>query len=1660
MFNQLILILEKYNYKFVTDDFMASIKKYITNIFTLLNNNDNNILVLLTSYMIDDLIIRYNIKIEQFTQNNGRDIISLCFTLLPFIKDNDNKNQYHMIQNLKDIIYNSSCNSIPSSLLEKELKATINVFFPYSNISLGLLNNRDNNLLELYTNTNNHIIYTIIHNNFVSMLETIKITCGKLYVNWINTVPLYSYKSTPFYNTSRSEINSIIKNPSEDNIIFNIRNNKGLWLGDYYNILTCAYYQSIKSKKWMIFCRNLNNKYYYSIQYLNKIFDINKMFINENYESMMEIYRNEFNNKIILLQNNIKNNISTYIDINFEIDLFKNLFIFMTENFSKKNLLPNFFNDNFSYDINNSKMELDPDEEAIDPENKTIDIDYITNDILSRAFEEIKPDLLWDYIKESLIQLKATVYGSYLIKLDTNMNHIIDMDYFFLKVKKKEEGDIRINLKNIYNIAKLLCHDNEHPEFIEYSSSFKGLTKEQTIDFFKKYSKMDIGEKLKENIKKQEGVMEYNYTDIINQITSGWNKIKQYIIWNYLLYNGLLIEFRNIVVPNMSNKEQMAELKVYFKEKPEIFDSYYFMTNDKYTKLKTYDMTKVDKNIKYGDYLIKQSFSTFYANDWVSQLNFFNHYINKSIIYVTGSTGTGKSTQVPKLTLYILKMYDYKIDGIVICTQPRIAPTEENAKRIASEMGVELQYTKDGEKYNTSNYYIQYKHMKGEHMKQNSSHLVLRMVTDGTLLEDLVTNPLLKEKYKKNRKELKGGEELYSYSIKNKYDVVIVDEAHEHNMNMDIILTLMRQTCIYNNMVRLIIVSATMEDDEPIYRYYYKLVNDNLVYPIKKPILYHPVIGINTENFMINSYLLDRRFNISAPGQTTLYKVTDVYNEMIGGGEDMIQDTMRNNYNIAMNYAYIEITNICKKYLVGDILLFSIGKEEIIESVNKLNAMLPNDVIALPYYSEMASQYRNIINKISDNIGKIRNNKNKIGEEWGAIYSEKNDVPENTYKRAIIIATNVAEASITIGSLKFVVDTGYSKVNRYDVIMDSSNMNIEMISDASRIQRRGRVGRTSDGMVFYMYGKNKRRDIIAKYGITLVDFHSTILKLAVDSTDDTRSNPLWEDILSPYLPVQYKNNYYKIPEIITIMNLYNINNYNILSIIIKQFPQDSMMPINEYFYDFNEYYPNVKDNMSSSLPYYLNRYASGYTKENLFDTHGNFYIVHPFEDVIKRNIAGNIIKYKEKIEIIIPDKAFQYIINNMRVKMLYLDINKNTNRDIKDSIYKKTVYAEKIIEMMRIMSMDEMNSIILMIGAGYNILMETCMVISMIQTISMIQPSIIVLIKKIDKYIMIDEMKGLFKSDSDITSLYYITQRLYKILGNMEIFKLIERYKIGGIENTSSCYQLKYDNMVNLYYKGLIKDSLTLNMFKAMQYNGMIGNRKGFLHWLQTSNFIKDKIKEDIIQNKYIIIRICDNLYLDYNIIIKYFDILTTNILNILASENTVDKSYNEETVFEWVKLLTPNLMKNLKNNTIETKLNLCFLFGQPLIAVKKDDGYINMRDGNIIKINTIFNKMNTLCNNVGSYLYYYSQSKGFISLIANIDPYILPLYYPIHYNIKNIKTIYKLSHNDTIIFKEYNNIEWERLVYIVRNNFSYLSFPFFTPFLPVINEYIKLNLY
>ena len=313
------------------------------------------------------------------------------------------------------------------------------------------------------------------------------------------------------------------------------------------------------------------------------------------------------------------------------------------------------------------------------------------------------------------------------------------------------------------------------------------------------------------------------------------------------------------------------------------------------------------------------------------------------------------------------------------------------------------------------------------------------------------------------------------FTEKNVYDIMIVDEAHEHNPNMDMIITLARNACYFNNSLRLIIVSATMDDDEPIYRYYFKMLNDNLTYPIKRPIQYHPYLNIN--NFFPQTVYMDRRFHISPPGETTQYVITEKYQDL---DENLDPKT---NSVYAQIKSYEVVLEICNKSSRGEILLFSTGEREIKEAVQYLNEKLPPGNVALPYFGTMNPKYKEIIEKIDENIGKIKNKRTNIFKEWGSQFIQDESVPDGIYKRSIIVATNVAEASVTIPRLEYVVDNGYAKEAGYDEKSDSTELNVEMISEASRVQRRGRVGRIGDGTVYYMYRKGARRDVKPKYKI-------------------------------------------------------------------------------------------------------------------------------------------------------------------------------------------------------------------------------------------------------------------------------------------------------------------------------------------------------------------------------------------------------------------------------------------------------------------------------------------------------------------------------------------------------------------------------------------------
>ena len=115
-------------------------------------------------------------------------------------------------------------------------------------------------------------------------------------------------------------------------------------------------------------------------------------------------------------------------------------------------------------------------------------------------------------------------------------------------------------------------------------------------------------------------------------------------------------------------------------------------------------------------------------------------------MYVTGATGAGKSSQVPKLLLYGLKMVDFNSSGKVVSTQPRISPTVSNANEIAEQMGVPINsYSKTLDtNIKTFMGYIQYKTMKNTHLADKFNYYFKEM-TDGSLVSELYINPLLKK---------------------------------------------------------------------------------------------------------------------------------------------------------------------------------------------------------------------------------------------------------------------------------------------------------------------------------------------------------------------------------------------------------------------------------------------------------------------------------------------------------------------------------------------------------------------------------------------------------------------------------------------------------------------------------------------------------------------------------------------------------------------------------------------------------------------------------------------------------------------------------------------------------------------------------------------------
>ncbi len=1639
MINTLITAIDKYKFIFIEEYFKSEIFESIQYLLPLLNKYDMNILHKLTLYLIEDISIKYNFSkingYKQWTKNNSRDISSLVLTLIPYIGDNN----FDKIINLTDIIFKSDDKNIPTvsnRILTQERKNILKQYFPYSNFALGLLNDNNETLLNLYEN-NQHIIYDCIENNFVSMLETIKITNGKLYVNWINIIPMVDYKKSNLYKVTINDINKISSLLQPDLIISNyyelwntFRGSNGLYLGDYYNVMANGYYNSIKKIKWTIFCQKVKGQYFYMIQYLTKMINIGVIIKNTDYYSLSVDDKNKFEKSIKTCIDNLSNNIPTYLDVNWECNILLNIIIFMCLNYSNQLLIDRYIKDELNLIIYSSDT----------PELDTGEIHTISRQLIIDCFSKIDYYDIFTYLKETLNKFKLTPYSKYLYTIKGD-NFKIKMNFFNLI----ETNDKKINLKNVYNIAKSLCHVveknniTEQYEFLYKGNIFKNLSEKNCAGFLLFYFNPEIRWlNIKKNIEIQEQSNDYDtYNKTMILLQNAWNFIKNDLAWDYLSDNGLLSEFNinfnltdNKILSNDTNiKNNMIKrnLKEFFNNNPQLFTANYFLTNRPYNELKEYN------NKKYIDKLTSELiFYTFYANDWMSQINYFNHYINHSILYVTGSTGTGKSTQVPKLCLYALKMYDYRNDGRIVCTQPRIPPTVGNAKRIAKEMGVDIFENKFNSniEYKSESYYIQYKHANDNHLKKYNDHLTLTMMTDGSLLESLINNPLMKfQFFHKNKED-------FIYTLDNIYDIVMVDEAHEHNTNMDLILTLMRNTCIYNNSIRLIIVSATMDDDEPIYRNYYKLVNDNIVHPIKQPLVLHPLLGAsinNIDEYFINSYYLDRRVHISIPKEPFPYKIHEYYDEDI---EKQFGSDMKKNAELAQKKSYQTILNICNKSDIGDILLFSIGEEDIKQAVDELNKITPPHVIALPFYSRMNIKYKEMIEDIDKNISKIRNKKTNISNEWNDTWKNINDVPNGSYKRAIIVATNVAEASITIDTLRYVVDTGYAKSNIYSMDSDSYNIVLEQISESSRIQRKGRVGRVSEGHVYHIYGKGKRENVKIKYKITSDFIYMGFLKLLL--TDKTEI--VMENMINPYL---FKNFHDNIEKTIRTSEIFDSRSIKIMyNIILNQFLICTKPPNTYYFYPFNEL-------TNDEYPTYLNRFYKGFSYLQLMDLNCKLYIIHPFEYKITRNILGDIIYFDNILTNKIKISNYRFFEFTTKNKLYLMPFKDNYNET-----FLKTIYFDKINEIISITKLNDKNAVILFLLSGYDMLYEGCEIISMLNTLN---GSISSLIMSNNNKLNYTEVLNIFGSDSDITSIYYICRTIREQLKDLIIFNIFNNKTIfNKFKNQFDIIVSNYNNN-NLYE---IKDSI--DIITNLKNNGRLDNNLGYLYWLKASNKFKNIIQEDLLKNKDKIIKICNDNFLNYSTILNYFNNLITLILSVYTANIEYDERFTKINPFEWAKLLKSSLMKPITKNTPEEKLNLVFFISQPLyFSVMFEKGYKNMYHIDCV-IKPLFNKpdsYNTLVKNISNYIGYHNYANNQMSIIYNIDVNKLTSYFPIHYNTNYIKNVIVYVIDSKVHTLLYFGKEWDYVVKQVKetiSNYSYERFLLNNSNFPNIEYYLN----
>ena len=332
---------------------------------------------------------------------------------------------------------------------------------------------------------------------------------------------------------------------------------------------------------------------------------------------------------------------------------------------------------------------------------------------------------------------------------------------------------------------------------------------------------------------------------------------------------------------------------------------------------------------------------------------------NNQVLIIAGETGSGKTTQIPKMCLEA----GLGLHGLIGHTQPRRLAARAVSTRIAQELGEELGHS--------VGYKVRFTDVTSE-------NCYIKLMTDGILLSETASDRLLLN-----------------------YDCIIIDEAHERSLNIDFLLGYLKQLLNKRKDLKLIITSAT----------------------------------INTERF-------SKHFNnapvIEVSGRTYPVEVEYMPLGLQDGDEDdpeceVEELDLRNGILKALKFLF-------KEHGRADTLVFLPGEREIMDIAAFLKkAHLPNTEI-LPLYARLATAEQN------------------------KIFS-----PHSTVR--VVLCTNVAETSLTVPGIKYVIDPGTARISRYSPRTKVQRLPVEKISQASANQRKGRCGRVSEGVCVRLYSE-------------------------------------------------------------------------------------------------------------------------------------------------------------------------------------------------------------------------------------------------------------------------------------------------------------------------------------------------------------------------------------------------------------------------------------------------------------------------------------------------------------------------------------------------------------------------------------------------------------